>query len=205
MELEKRIYNLDKLEVRADEETGVPSSIVGHAAVFDKLSVDLGGFKERIKRGAFNNAIKDGDDVRALWNHNPDLVLGRTPDTLKLREDDAGLRMEIDLDGAPEQVRDLTRSIQRGDVTQASFAFNLRSENGDSWHEEEDGTMIRTLLDLRLSDVSPVTYPAYPDTDVATRSLTAYRESKAEEVPETMTVQQARTLAILRSHGLSLG
>lgn len=169
MNLEKRIYDVD-LEVRASED-GTPDRIVGHAAVFNRKSVDLGGFKEVIERGAFANAIKEKDDVRALWNHDPNLVLGRTPKTLRLAEDETGLRMEIDLEGAPDHVRDLTKSIARGDVSQASFAFNLRSKDGDKWHEEDDGTMIRTLVDLRLSDVSPVTYPAYPDTDVATRSL----------------------------------
>ena len=201
MKLEKRIYDVE-LEVRADE-GGQPSKIVGHAAVFNSLSVDLGGFREQIAPGAFANAIKEGDDVRALWNHDPNLVLGRTPKTLKLAEDDTGLRMEIDLEGAPDHVRDLTKSITRGDVSQASFAFNLRSKDGDKWHEDDDGATIRTLVDLRLSDVSPVTYPAYPDTAVATRSLEQFREASRPK-PRAMTAAWARVVARIRALGLSL-
>jgi len=210
MQIEKRIFNTN-LELRAAED-GSPERIVGHAAVFGKRSVDLGGFTEEIERGAFSNAISEGDDVRALWNHDANLVMGRTPTTLRLAEDKDGLRVEIDLEGAPDHVRDLTKSIKRGDVSQMSFAFSLRSADGDSWHEEDGGAMVRTLKDLRLFDVSPVTYPAYPDTSVAARSLDHYKELHAEvtaQVAElierdTLTVDQARVVATLRHHGLEL-
>jgi len=190
MKLEKRVYDV---ELRAESDDAGPRKIVGHAAVFDKPSLDLGGFRELIAPGAFANAIKEGDDVRALWNHDANLVLGRTTSgTLKLSEDDTGLRMDINLEGAPDQVRDLAKSIVRGDVSQASFAFNLRSAEGDSWHDDEDGQTWRTLRDLRLSDVSPVTYPAYPDTAVATRSLEAYLKSKdVEECDEAEYLERA--------------
>lgn len=205
MQVEKRIFDT-KLELRSSED-GSPERIVGHAAVFGKRSVDLGGFTEEIEPGAFANAISEGDDVRALWNHDANLVMGRTPTTLRLAEDDEGLKVEIELDGAPDHVRDLTKSIKRGDVSQMSFAFSLRSSDGDSWHEEEGGAMLRTLKDLRLFDVSPVTYPAYPDTDVAARSLDQYRATHPAPGPEdedTLTVDQARVVATLRHHGLEL-
>lgn len=202
MKLEKRIYDM-KLELRSDED-GSPVGITGHAAVFNKLSVDLFGFREIIAPGAFANAIKEKDDVRALWNHDSNLVLGRTTsDTLKLSEDKTGLRMEINLEGAPDHVRDLTKSIKRGDVSQASFGFRLRGK-GDKWAEDDDGNMIRTLLDLRLFDVSPVAYPAYPDTDVAMRSLETYREAHPPEVEDGMTADDAHVVATLRHHGLEM-
>lgn len=143
--------------------------IVGHAAVFNTLSEDLGGFREQIAPGAFLTAIKE-DDVRALFNHDPNFVLGRnTSGTLRMSEDSKGLAIEID---APDTqfARDLLHSMERGDISQMSFGFNVRP-NGSNFAEDDDGQIIRTLTDVRLFDVSPVTYPAYKETDVAVRSL----------------------------------
>ncbi len=157
--------------------SGAPM-IVGHAAVFHRLSEDLGGFREKVAPGAFERSLKG--DVRALWNHNPSQVLGRTKNkTLRLREDSVGLAVEID----PPQTaaaRDLLASIQRGDVDQMSFGFRTRK---DRW-ETVGGKEVRVLLDVDLLDVSPVTFAAYPQTDVAVRSLQAWRQGGAGRSPE---------------------
>lgn len=144
-----------------------PTKIGGHAAKFDSLSEDLGGFRERIAPGAFANTIKNGD-IRALWNHDANIVLARNKSgTLRLSEDLAGLAWEAD---APQTqlVRDMVISpIERGDVSQCSFGFYTIQ---DKW-AKVDGEWVRTLLECDVFDVSPCTYPAYNSTDVAVRAL----------------------------------
>lgn len=158
--------------------------ITGHAAKFDQMSEDLGGFRERIAPGAFAKSIQSAD-VRALWNHDPNYVLGRNKSgTLRLSEDSAGLYYEVD---APETqlIRDMVLApIARGDVNQCSFGFYTVS---DKW-AKVDGQWVRTLLEVELFDVSPVTYPAYPQTDVAVRSLRAAQE--AHDIPPAPTFDQ---------------
>lgn len=144
---------------------GEKPRIVGYAAVFDTPSEPLGGFREIIRRGAFSRAIREGD-VRALWNHDPRYVLGRTKSgTLFLREDIHGLRVEIDPPDT-QWARDFMESIRRGDVDQMSFAFRALQ---DRWLTDDSGA-VRELLEVDLYDVSPVTFPAYPTTAVAVRS-----------------------------------
>lgn len=175
--MERRTVTFDglRIEARAEGESG-PGRLVGHAAVFDSLSLDLGGFKERILPGAFAASIAE-DDIRALFNHDPNHVLGRNvAGTLTLAEDKTGLQMSVDLPDT-QTARDLAVSIERGDVTQQSFGFQTIS---DEW-SMEDGEEVRTLKAVKLFDVSPVTFAAYPQTDVAKRSLDAFKARIAEE------------------------
>jgi HK97 family phage prohead protease len=164
MKRERRIFTV---EIRAAKD-GL-RTITGHAAVFNKDSEPMWGFVERVAPGAFTQTIKE-DDVRALFNHDPNIVLGRnTAKTLRLSEDKQGLSVEIDPPDT-QAARDLLVSIERGDISQMSFGFITRKE---SWQYSDDGKgpNIRTLEDVQLFDVSPVTFPAYPDTDVSVRSL----------------------------------
>lgn len=181
MQIERRSFVLDNLTVETRAEEGSKPKIVGHAAVFNTLSGDLGGFREQIAPGAFTRAIQE-DDVRALFNHDPNIILGRNKSgTLQLSEDEKGLRIELDPPDT-QAARDLMVLMERGDVTQMSFAFSVRA-NGQNWGEDGEGRAIRTLTDLRLYDVSPVVYPAYPETDVALRSFEAWKdEQKPQEV-----------------------
>lgn len=168
--IERRHFTLDALRVETREDG--KRRIVGHAAVFNQFSEDLGGFREQIAPGAFADAIQT-DDVRALFNHNPDHVLGRNlAGTLKLSEDSRGLAIEIDPPDT-QLARDLLVSMERGDINQMSFGFSVRP-NGQNWAKDDDGKVIRTLTKVRLFDVSPVTFPAYPQTDVAARDLRSW-------------------------------
>jgi Escherichia/Staphylococcus phage prohead protease len=168
MEKEIRAFPVE-LRVAADGES---KKLVGHAAVFDQLSSDLGGFREKVAPGAFADAVEG--DVRALWNHDPNFVLGRTKSgTLRLNEDPTGLAIEVDPPDT-QAARDLMTSIGRGDVDQMSFAFRTIK---DSW-ETTNGGEVRTLEKVELLDVSPVTFPAYPQTDVAVRSHDAWKEAQ---------------------------
>jgi HK97 family phage prohead protease len=162
-------------ELRAVKD-GEKPKIAGHAAKFDSLSEDLGGFRERIAPGAFAKAITSSD-IRALWNHDSNIVLGRNKaGTLRLSEDSAGLYYECDPPDT-QLVRDMVLApIERGDVNQCSFGFSTRN---DKW-QKVDGEWIRTLLEVDLFDVSPVTYPAYQATDVAVRGL---REAEKALIP----------------------
>lgn len=138
--------------------------LVGYAAVYDSWSGNLGGFREKIAPGAFKSAIERGDDVRALLNHDANYILGRTKSgTLKLEEDSKGLRIDVTLPDT-QIARDLVWApIQRGDIDQMSFGFQVIA---DEWNADRKE---RTLKDVRLFDVSPVTYPAYEATEVYAR------------------------------------
>jgi HK97 family phage prohead protease len=147
--------------------------IRGHAAVFNELGGNPDMFLEQIAPGAFAESIGK-DDVRALWNHNPDYVLGRNiSGTLTLSEDDKGLAIEVDPPDT-QWARDLMHSIDRGDISQMSFGFRVLDQ---SW-EVRDGVDVRTLNKVELWDVSPVTFPFYEGTDVALRSKPTKPETK---------------------------
>lgn len=172
-------------EVRmGDMKEGEAPMMRGHAAVFNSPSELLCGcFRETILEGAFTEALKTSD-VRALFNHEPSNILGRTSaGTLRVAEDATGLAIEID---PPDTCcgRDLQVSMKRRDIKEMSFGFTV-AEGGDEWTRDPDGSgnWTRTISKIdRLYDVSPVTFPAYPEASCALRSLEAV---KAAEVPET--------------------
>lgn len=150
----------------------------GHAAVFNSLSEDLGGFRELLEPGAFRAALRGNPDVRLLFNHDSNRVLARTTasvdgkPSLELREDKDGLHVWAVIQPR-SWVNDLAIEMAGGLIDQMSFAFSLREE-GDDWAVAEDGTVVRTIrrdgVD-GLFDVSVVTYPAYPATEVGMREL----------------------------------
>jgi len=192
--LERRTY--EQIEIRAVTDGG-SLRLIGHAAVFNKKSEEIFGFREIVLPGAFSNSLKK-DDIRALWNHDPAFILGRNKSgTLRMREDELGLRTEIDLPDT-QLARDLYTSVKRGDVDQMSFGFRTVS---DSWRKE-DGDVIRELIEAQLFDVSPVTYPAYPQTDISARSFYEARmkdfgttpdpEAEAKAKAELEALQKAR-------------
>lgn len=189
MDMERRAFALDAIQIETRDDG--KRRLIGHAAVFNSLSEDMGGFREQILPGTFAEAIQS-DDVRALFNHDPNFVLGRNrANTLKLAEDARGLKIEIDLPDT-QTVRDLVVApIERGDVSQMSFGFAVRP-GGQDWAKDDEGRTIRTLKKVRLFDVSPVTFPAYPQTDVAVRSLQAWRASLSAADEARISAELAR-------------
>ena len=177
--LERRTITLKELRVVdsiSDEST--EPAIDGYASVFDSWSEELGGnqpFRERVVKGAFEETIQN-DDIRALFNHDPNYVLGRNKaGTLTLEEDDKGLHVRITPPDT-QWAKDLLVSIKRGDITQMSFGFTVIL---DRWNYE-DNTDVRELLKVKLYDVSPVTFPAYTQTECGIRS--AYDNHQKEVV-----------------------
>lgn len=168
-----RILDLD-IESRAVEgENQDKNTLVGYASVFD-IETQIGSyFREKIEKGAFARAISDGHDVRALIDHDPSKILGRTKaNTLKLSEDNIGLKVEIDLPKT-HLAHDIRESVARGDVNQMSIGFVVKEEK---WDYEPD-VPLRTISDVDLFDVSVVTYPAFEDTEVSLRSaIKAFEE-----------------------------
>ena len=191
--MEKRIFNV---ETRVDSTDDGKDVVVGYASVYDSRSNNLGGFYEYIERGAFNEELISKSDVRALINHDPNLILARnTSGTLKLSSDERGLKYEFEM---PETSygKDLAISMKRQDVNQSSFAFTVQE---DDWSTDADGNNIRTIKKIgELFDISAVTYPAYSQAEsdlvVAKRGLKEYQESLVEETKEEIIEEKENNL-----------
>jgi HK97 family phage prohead protease len=195
----ERRFTAGAVELRAAGDAAKPK-VRGYAAVFGKRSDNLGGSAyqvyEIIESGAFDDVLQD--DVRALFNHDANLILARSKNgtgTLTIGVDQTGLFYEFE---APDTTagRDLLVSLARGDVDQSSFAFTV-TEAGQSWQEvTEAGATVatRTIKKVsRLYDISPVTYPAYPDASAALRSLDQHRQAApAAQAPTTFPITGAQ-------------
>ena len=169
--MQKKIeHRTIKCDFRVDSKTGKPT-IYGYAAKYNVRSSDLGGWTEVIAPSAFTNNLKTNPDVRALFNHDQNLVLGRTASgTMRLKSDGIGLAYEVDPPDT-QAARDLVTLMQRGDVNQSSFGFVC---NDATWSVDPVTNMdVRTVTDAELFDCSPVTYPAYPQATSGVRSFPA--------------------------------
>jgi uncharacterized protein len=175
---------VDNLERRAFADCRAEASdngkkIRGYAIRFNAISEDLGGFREYIAPEAVDRTLSEGLDVRALVDHDSGKVIGRTrAGTLMLRKDSKGLRIEVDPDEEISYAKDIMRAVARGDVSGMSFGFRALSDEWDyeSSEAQKLKVPIRTVTDMRVSEVSIVTFPAYKQTDVevAQRSLQAF-------------------------------
>jgi HK97 family phage prohead protease len=167
MKVEYRTLRVEK--IRADT-NGEKRTVGGYAAAFYKLSEDMGGWRERIAKGAFRNSLATGD-VFALWAHDQTRPLARSKaGSLRLSEDDYGLAFEMDLPDTQDG-RDAYTNIRAGIVDSMSFGFIPKK---DSLERGENGDLhTRTLLDVELLEISPVVWPAYPQTQVDARSIEA--------------------------------
>ena len=173
--------NLEQRDIpnalRADPDS---RKIRGHAIVFNSRSVNLGGFTEIIRPEAVERTLREALDVRALVDHNSEKIIGRTrAGTLQLRKDQRGLAIEIDPPNTTA-ANDIIENIRLGNVTGMSFAFRVLDEE---WREE-NGDPVRDILDMTISEVSIVTFPAYGATDVsvAMRSLQKFQEAAGTSV-----------------------
>lgn len=165
------------------------ATLIGYAAVFNNYSDDLGGFVERIDPSAFSATRMD--DVVALFNHDVNMVLGRTPKTTFLTIDSKGLEYKIELP-ATQLGRDMKELIGRGDIQKSSFSFNVAID-GDTWGENENGQIVRTIKNIsRLWDIGPVTFAAYPDTTVSERCKRFLDEVKRVNPSLVLTMMDMR-------------
>lgn len=175
--LERRFRPAADFEVRADG--AERPRLVGHAAVFNTEAVIAGLWREKVAPGAFRKTIQEAD-VRALWNHDPNIVLGRNKaGTLALAEDEQGLKIEVEPPDN-EWGRPVVDAIKRGDVSQMSISFRVVKQQ---WALPTDRSELplRTILEMRLVDVSPVTFPAFEATDIAARAAVPTDDGGAGE------------------------
>jgi HK97 family phage prohead protease len=214
--IERRSLAIDEIEsavpllaVESRSEDGAEREwVVGYAAKFGVLSLDLGDFVERIDPGAFGLVAERRGrrkplETRALWNHDPNYPLARYPGTLRMTVDEVGLRYEFPVPDT-SYGRDIASNIRAGIVKGSSFSFTVPS-GGDSW-AVEDGRSVRTIQKIdTLLDVGPVTFPAYPDADVkvAQRSFDQYRQQQEIEVAKRSLARSraAEIREYLRQHG----
>ncbi len=189
---ELRYIPIEDFEVR--EGDGQPK-LEGHASVFNKEAVIYGSWREKVSPGAYKKTIKE-NDIRALWNHNTDLVLGRNKSgTLDLLEDTKGLKVQISPPDT-QAGRDAVTSIKRGDVTQMSIAFQIVKEE---WIQPADARdlPLRIIREAKLFEVSPVTFPAFEQTSISARN-----ELEPESADDPR--DEALRLAVAAEHGLKL-
>jgi HK97 family phage prohead protease len=162
-----------------EERDGESPKIRGIAPPWDSLSVDLGGFREQFASTAFDKVLsKRKLDVPMLWNHDDSRPLARTTNgTLRIEKSDKGLAFEADPVATPTAAEVLTL-IRSKTIFGSSFAFTVSSK-GETWTEDDRGNVLRTITEASgLFDLSPVTRPAYPNSSVGLRSLSAWREAR---------------------------
>lgn len=175
-EMERRFTPVP-VQVRA--ESGA-RKIGGYAAMFDKLSRNLGGFVEAVSPSAFNHTRANGwPDVVCRYNHDDNMLLGTSGgNTLRLWTDETGLMYEVD---PPQSRQDIVELIERGDVRKSSFAFRV-DVNGDEWTLTDQDYPLRKLTSCQLVDVAPVNMPAYNDTSTGLRSIEVALRSLATKM-----------------------
>lgn len=165
MNREKRQMRTASTEFATRDDNGA-LAIEGYFAVFNSNYEIAPGLSESIAPGAFDNTLSG--DIRALINHDTTLVLGRTKaNTLQLRVDNHGLWGHIDINPNDTDAMNLYNRVQRGDVDQCSFGFDIISEETDF---REDGSIHWTIKEVELYEVSPCTFPAYEETNIAART-----------------------------------
>ena len=191
--------------IARSEGENMPKEIGGIAAVINSVT-DLGYFEEVIERGAFDNALNKEYDIRCLFNHEAELILGRTKaNTCNVFVNgDGNLEYTWVPDYENPTHMSVVRSIMRGDITQSSFAFTIKEQK---WSESTKyGTMGKRTITIieDLYDVSPVTYPAYADTEADARSIVALRdqEQEIEEAKRSQASADVLKLALLRYENL---
>ena len=157
------------LEIRSNGTlTAKGKTLTGYAAVFNSEAV-LGDFTEVIRQGAFAKSLATASNIRALYHHQGDALLGTSKaGTLQLREDSHGLAFDLSLPDTSHG-RDLAVLVARGDVAGCSFGFRV-APGGDRW-EQRGAQMVRELLQVELSEITLTADPAYQDTTVAMRNM----------------------------------
>lgn len=192
-DMERRSMEVGMAELRASDEGEAPR-LEGYASVFSTRT-DLGWFSEEVAPGAFSDVL--GDDVRALFNHSPDHVLGRTrAGTLRIAQDERGLRYSVDLNPDDPDAMKLYGRVKRGDITGSSFSFTVAE---DAWDYDQDPAH-RTIKRIgQLYDVAPVTFPAYDAAMVSARAKDAAAKERAPvETPKPISHEARERLLDLQ-------
>lgn len=175
--MEHRYMPMRKIEIREDDD-GAPV-IEGYFVVFDSKYELWPGATESIARGAFDDSI--GDDVRSLYNHNVDIVLGRTAaGTMELKQDSYGLWGRVKINPNDTDAMNAYHRIKRGDISGCSFGFNIAEQETEY---RDDGTVHWTIKKVSpLYELSPCTFPAYQDTTISARrrDLEEIKRKRAE-------------------------
>ena len=202
MDIERRLNQTGNVVIETREGDMKKTVIKGMAAMYGMRSVNLGNFTEEIRPGAFSRAIENGAMPVALFNHDPNIVLGSLrAGTLRLMQTDEGLAYEID---PPETRADTVEVIRRGDVFGSSFSFTVSGKNGDEWTTDENGQSLRYINEVSgLFDVGPVLQPAYESTfvSVAQRSLQRHLNQKTVGMYNRNTNTERSLRRFLARHG----
>ena len=188
---EVRVLGLDDIEIRHSGRKDEAFTVRGYAAVYNQTSHDLGGFREQIAPGAFDNVLATNPDVHFVWDHDTRYVGARTTnDTLHLASDSTGLFVDAQI-GPYTWAKDLRTALERGDVDQGSFSFTV-PEGGDDFAADEDGNVMRTIRSVSgLYDVTVTAQGAYPQTSLAAvRSLAAVNGRPPEEVEAALVAEK---------------
>ena len=196
----ERRYISEEATIEVEERSGKQPKLRGVAIAYGPRSKNLGGFTEIIEPGAFDHILaRRKQDVVALFNHDPNQVLGRTTaGTLRLWSDERALRYEVDPLPNTQLARDLLENCRLGNISGSSFAFTVEKD-GERYEEDDDGNITRHITRASgLFDVSPVTNPAYESATVSVRSFNEYIESRkadgSAEQPEPEPVVEERKL-----------
>lgn len=183
--METRYMQMKDVTTRSGEDGEL--YLEGMFAIYDSVYKVYEGATESIARGAFSEAVNG--DVRALYNHNTDLVLGRTSaGTLELRDTDAGLWGRIKINKDDTDAMNAYSRIQRGDLTGCSFGFDI-PQDGESVVVRDDGTVHWTITRVDpLYEISPCVFPAYEATHISARGrdLEEMKKRQAQAWRETM-------------------
>lgn len=171
--MERRVIDVGKFQTR--EENG-KRFLDGYFSVFNQPYEVCPGWIETVAPGAFSRTLREGKDVKVLWNHNTDLVLGSTENrTAHLSEDDVGLHGPVEINEEDQDAKNAIARVARGDVRGCSFGFEIRGME-ESW--DENGTYRTRLTDVELFEVSPCTFPAYAQTSITARAKETLEDAK---------------------------
>ena len=172
--MERRVIQT-KEAFKTREEDG-KRYVEGYFSVFNQPYEVVPGWIEEIAPGAFARTLREGKDVKVLWNHNSDIVLGSTQNrTATLREDDIGLFGSDEINEEDQDAKNGYARVSRGDVRGCSFGFDIRGME-ESW--DDDGTYRTRITDVELYEVSPCTFPAYSQTSISARNRDVFEDAK---------------------------
>lgn len=195
--MEHRTMKMDGMKIREEDGT---RKLEGYFSVFNQPYEVVPGWIETIAPGAFARALASGEDVKVLWNHDSNIVLGSTENkTAYLREDERGLWGDTEINEQDQDAKNAYARVDRGDVRGCSFGFEI-AKMEESW--DEDGTYRTRILEAYpLYEVSPCTFPAYTQTSVTARAkeqLETAKQNFAEAMEQKRDEWRGKMLARLK-------